>query len=231
MVGMLAGCSAVLGIDDLHPPTIHGVVRDLAADTVSNAPVVLYRDPDAQTPDATRVGSTKTSDGGKFEFPITGRLPLDGYLELADARFVRTFSHLVQPVVDHADLDVEVHTVTVVGLHMLATEAGKTQAPLRWVVVAQVVDAGGSALPGATVSAEAGDPAAPVPQICYTDPSTGFPCVAGPTRDDGKAWLFDVPEMASLTISAMDSDGHLHTTSFPVIAGPGLVFTPVPPAP
>ena len=29
---MLAGCSAVLGIDDLHPPTIHGFLRFLRAE-------------------------------------------------------------------------------------------------------------------------------------------------------------------------------------------------------
>jgi hypothetical protein len=222
---MLAGCSAVLGIDDLHPPTIRGVVRDLGADTVSNAAVVLYREP------ATRVGATTTRDGGKFEFPITGALPFDGYFDLSDPRFVRTFSHLAQLVVDHADLDVEVLTLTAAGLRMLASDAGKTQGALGWVVMAQVVDAGGSALAGATVQAEAGDPAVAVAQICYTDPSTGFPCAAGPTHDDGKAWLFDVPEMAPLSITATDSDGHLHTVSFPTVAGPGLVFTPVPPAP
>jgi hypothetical protein len=212
MVAMIAGCSAVLGIEDLHPPTIHGTVRDMAADTVSNVSVALHRDQDGIP-----IAAATTDGKGRFEFPVTERLPLDVYLELADPNFVRTFSHLTQP----AD-----------GLRMLASGAGQTQGPGRSVVIAQVVDAGGSALTGATVQAEAGVPPTSVAHICYTDPSTGFPCAPGApgaTRDDGKAWLFDVPETTKLHITAVDADGKLHEVEFAVVAEPSLVFTPVPP--
>lgn len=229
MVAMIAGCSAVLGIEDLHPPTIRGVVRDMAADTVSNVSVALYRDSGGPPIDEA------TTDGkGRFEFPVTAALPLDGYLDLADSHFVRTFSHLILPVVDHQDFDVEVQTLTADGLRMLASGAGQTQSPGRSVVIAQVVDAGGSALAGATVHAEAGQPPVDVPHICATEPSTGFPCATsatGVTGDDGKAWLFDVPENTSLTITAVDADGKSHAVTFTVVAEPSLVFTPVPPVP
>ena len=233
MLAMLAGCGTILGIDDLHPPTIHGTVRDLGADTVSNAVVVLYRDPDEQNPSSTRVDDATSDARGRFAFPIASGLPLDGYLDLADPRFVRTFSHLIQPLVEHADQDVELLTLTPAGLHMLATDVGRAQDPSRWIVLAQVVDAGGSSLAGATVQAETSSPPTAVSQICYTDPLTSSPCGTGisTTRDDGKAWLFDVPENTTLKITATDSEGKAHTVEFPVVAGPGLVFTPVPPAP
>src|SRR4051812_43243444 len=108
VVAMIAGCSAVLGIDDLHPPTIHGAVRDLAGGTVSKVSIALYRDPEAGGSDSTRIDAATTDGQGRFELPIRARLPLDGYLDLDDAPFVRTFSHLTQQVVDHSDLDVEV---------------------------------------------------------------------------------------------------------------------------
>jgi hypothetical protein len=226
VVAMLAGCSNVLGIDDLHPPTIHGIVRDIATDTVSNVAVVLHRDPDA-----TRIDEATTSARGTFDIPINETLPFDGYFDLDDPRFVRTFSHLVQPVVDHADMDVEIVTLTPPGLGLLASSAGKSQGAHRWVVIAQVFDAGGSAVTGATVQANADGTDLPASQICYANPSTGLPCGTGSTTgDDGKAWLFDVPEMAMLTITAT-ADSHVQTVSFPVEAGPGLLFTPVPPAP
>lgn len=226
---MLAGCSSVLGIDDLHPPTIHGTLRDIATDTVSNASVVLFRDPDA-TPGATptRIDGATTSARGTFQIPVNDTLPLSGYLELEDPRFVHTFSHLVLPVADHADVDVEVVTLTPAGLALLATSAGRTQGAQRWVVIAQVVDAGGSALIGATVEARDDDTGTAVSQICYANPATGLPCGTGSkTGDDGKAWLFDVLPTMSLTITATDADSHVHTVSFPVDAGPGLLFTPV----
>jgi hypothetical protein len=229
---MLAGCSAVLGIEDLHPSTVHGVVRDLAADTVPNASVVLYRDPAPGGVDSTRIDGATTDDHGAFDLAVTAALPLDGYFDLADPRFVRTFDHLSQPVVDHADLDVEILTLNAITLQKLAADAGKAQDAARWLVVAQVVDAGGSTLEGATVHAEVGEPPVAVSEICYTNLSTGAPCDTGTTtRGDGNAWLFNIPETTSLHITATDADGHAHAVSFPVIAGPGLVITPVPPMP
>jgi hypothetical protein len=224
MVAMLAGCSAALGIEDLHPPTIHGVVRDLAASNVPNVSVVLYREPDGA-----RLDEATTDGQGRFEFPIAGALPVNVYLDLADAGFVRTVNHLSQPVVDHSDVDVELLTLTTAGLRMLASDAHATQDPARSVVVAQVIVADGSAVAGATVHARAGDPGTDVPQICYTDTSVGSPCAPGATRDDGLAWLFDVPQTASLTITAMDGGGHSYVASLSVVPGPGLVFVAVRP--
>ncbi len=230
-VAMLAGCSAVLGIEDLHPPTIHGAVRDLAGGTVSKVSIVLFRDPEGGGSDSTRIDAATTDGQGRFELPIRAVLPLDGYLDLDDAPFVRTFSHLTQPVVDHADLDVEVFTLTAAGVANLASGAGKTQDPARSVVIAKIVDADGSGLPGATVHAEVGTPPTAVSQICYTNSLTGFPCATGGTGTDGLAWLFDVPETESLNITAVDANGQPHGLVFPVIAGPSLVFTQVQPAP
>lgn len=231
---MLAGCSAALGIDDLHPPTIHGVVRDLLNSTVPNVSVALYREPEGGAPGGAHLDDATTDGQGRFEFPITAALPINVYLDLGDAGFVRTVDHLTQPVVDHSDVDVELLTLTTAGLRMLASDAHETQDPARSVVIAQVIEADGSAVVGATVHAavhaRAGDPGTDVPQICYTDAS-GAPCALGTTRDDGLAWLFDVPETASLTISAADGAGHSHTASLSVVAGPGLVFTAVRPAP
>jgi hypothetical protein len=221
MVAMIAGCSAVLGIEDLRPPTIHGTVRDMTADTVSSVSIV-FRDPLGPP-----IGEATTDGKGRFEIPITAALPLTGYLDLDDPNFVHTFSHLSQPVVDHNDLDVEVLTLTAAGLRTLASDVHVTQDPARSLVIAQVVDAGGSALEGATVLATG------VSQICYTDPSTGSPCVNGATdvtRGDGKAWLFDVPATLPLKITAMDADGKPHSVMVAVGTGPSLVFTPVPPA-
>lgn len=230
-VAMLAGCSAVLGIEDLHPPTIHGAVRQIGGDNVSNVSIALYRDPEGGGTDSTLIEAATTDGQGRFELPIRVALPLDGYLDLADPHFVRTFSHLTQPVVDHADLDVEVFTLTAAGLATLASGAHVTQDPARSVVIAQIVDMYGSALPGATVQAEAGVPATPVSQICYTNSLTGFPCAPGVTGTDGLAWLFDVPETASLKITAVDAAGQPHVVEFAVVAGPSLVSTPVPPTP
>lgn len=229
MVAMIAGCSAVLGIEDLHPPTIHGTVRDVVADTVSNVLVALHRDQDG-----TSIAAATTDGKGRFDVPVTEALPLDVYLELADPRFVRTFSHLTQPVVDHADFDVEVLTLTADGLRTVASDAHQMQDPARSVVIAQVVDAGGSALTGATVQVEAGVPPTTVAHICYTEPSTGAPCGPGATNvtgDDGKAWLFDVPETTELNITAVDTGGKSYAVKFAVVAGPSFVFTPVPPVP
>jgi len=227
---MLAGCSAALGIEDLHPPTIHGVVRDLTADTVPNASVVLYRDSDTGVPGGTPLDEATTDAQGRFEFPITEPLPINVYLDLGDSRFVRTLVHVGQAVVDHTDLDVELLTLTTAGLRTLASDAHATQDPARSVVVARIVDAGGSSLAGATVYARAGDSTTDLAQVCYSDAMTGFPCAAGRTRDDGIAWLFDVPA-ASLSITAVDGDGHSHAASLSFVAGPSLVFTPVRPAP
>lgn len=233
MVAMLAGCSAALGIEDLHPPTIHGVVRDLQNSTVPNVSVALYREPDGGAPGGAHLDDATTDGQGRFEFPITAALPIDVYLDLADAGFVRTVDHLSQPVVDHSDTDVELLTLTTAGLRMLASDARATLDPARSVVVAQVIEADGSAVAGATVHAavhaQVGDPGTDVPQICYTDTSVGTPCATGTTRDDGLAWLFDVPETASLTISAMDGNGHSHSAALSVVAGPSLVFTAVRP--
>jgi len=233
VVATLAGCSTVLGIDDLHPPTIKGTVRDIATDTVSNVQVVLYRDPEPETAAPTRIDDATTNDRGTFQIPITDTLPLSGYFKLSDQRFVSTFSHLILPVVDHADVDdVEILTLTANGLGLLASGAGKTQDSRHWVVMAQVFDAGGSALPGAIVHAQADGSPVAASQICYSSPSTGLPCgTRSTTGDDGKAWLFDIPQADSLSITATDGEGHLHAVAFPVDAGPGLLFTPVLPAP
>jgi hypothetical protein len=231
MAAMLAGCSTVLGIDDLRPPTIHGTLRDVA-DLVSNASIALYRDPDGAGQNSTPIAHATTGGDGKFAFPIAKDLPLHGYLELVDPRFVHTFSHLVQPLVDGADLDIEVLTLTAAALQMIAGDAHMTQDPTRSVVIAQVVDADGGTLAGATIHAQAaGDPPMDILQICAVDPSTSLPCATGTTRSDGMAWLFDVPQTMELTITAVDGDGKSHEVAFPVVAGPSLVFTPVPPAP
>jgi hypothetical protein len=230
-VAMLAGCSAVLGIDDLHPPTIHGAVRDLAGGTVSNVSIVLYRDPEGGGSDSSRIDAATTDGQGQFELPLRATLPLNGYLDLDDAHFVRTFSHLTQPVVDHADFDVEVFTLTAAGLATLASGAQVTQDPARSVVIARIVDMDGGVLVGATVHAEVGTPPTAVPQICYTNSLTGFPCATGATGADGLAWVFDVPETESLKITAVDAEGQPQVLVFPVIAGPSLVFTPVRPGP
>jgi hypothetical protein len=231
VVAMLAGCSAVLGIEDLHPPTIHGAVRDLEGGTVSKVSIALFRDPEGGGSDSTRIDAATTDGQGKFELPIRAPLPLDGYLDLDDAPFVRTFRHLDQPVVDHADLDVEVFTLTAAGVANLASGAGKTQDPARSVVIATIVDADGSVVPGAIVQAEAGVPPTPVSQICYTNMLTRFPCATGGTGPDGLAWLFDVPETESLNVTAVGTAGHAYGLVFRVIAGPSLVSTAVPPTP
>jgi hypothetical protein len=232
VVAMLAGCSAVLGIEDLHPPTIHGAVRQIAGDNVSNVSITLYRDPEGGGTDSTPIETATTDGQGKFELPIRVALPLDGYLDLADPRFVRTFSHLTQPVVDHANLDdADVFTLTAAGLATLASGAQVTQDPARSLVIAQIVGMDGGVLVGATVHAEVGPAATPVSQICYTNSLTGFPCATGATGADGRAWLFDVPETMALTITAVDAGGQSHVLSFSVVAGPSLVFTPVQPTP
>jgi hypothetical protein len=205
-------------------------VRDLAADIVPNASVALYREPEGGAPDSTRLDAATTNGQGRFEFPVTAALPISVYLDLADSRFVRTFSHVTQPLVDHTDLDVEILTLTTAGLRRLASDAHATQDPARSVVVARVVDADGSTLAGATVHAQGGNPPTDIAQICYSDAVTGFPCAPGTTRDDGLAWLFDVPA-ASLTITAIDSAGHPHAVSLSIVAGPSFVFTPVRPGP
>jgi len=228
-VAMLAGCSAVLGIEDLHPPTIHGAVRDLAGGTVSNVSIVLYRAPEAVGSDGTRIDAATTDGQGRFELPLSAALPLIGYLDLDDAPFVRTFSHLIQPVVDHADFDVEVFTLTAAGLATLASGAQVTQDPARAVVIARIVDMDGGVLVGATVHAEVGTSATPVSQICYTNSLTNFPCATGATGPDGLAWLFDVPETDSLKITAVDAEGQPQVLVFRVIAAPSLVFTLVRP--
>lgn len=230
---MLAGCSAALGIEDLHPPTIHGTVSDRLGSNVPNVSVALYREPDGGALDGARLDEATTDGQGRFEFPIAGALPINVYLDLADAGFVRTVNHLSQPVVDHADVDVELRTLTTAGLRMLASDAHATQDPARSVVIAEVIEADGSDVVGATVHARAGDPGTDVPQICYTDPSSvDAPCAPGApgaTREGGLAWLFDVPETASLTITAMDSAGHSHVASLSIVAGPGLVYVAVQP--
>jgi hypothetical protein len=226
MMAMLAGCDAVVGIEDLHPPTIRGTVREIGNDNLPNVSVVLYRDPDGA-----RIDAATTDGQGKFEFPITEALPFDGYLDVGDPGLVRTFSHLSQPVVDHADVGLDLFTLTAAGVPMLVDDAHATQDPARSIVLAQVIDKDGGAITGATVHARVAGAPMDVPQICYTDALTPAPCAAGTTRDNGFAWLFDIPETASLTITAVDGDGHSYEVSFPIIAGPSLVFTPVRPAP
>jgi hypothetical protein len=192
---------------------------------------VLFR-----APDGVEVGHATTDSAGKFELPVTEGLPLNGYFELVDPRYVHTVSHLVTPVVDHAHReDDDILTLTPDGLRKLAADAGRTQDPAHWLVIAQVVDDQGSFLSGATVAARPDPPALPTPvEVCYSDDSpqhTGLPCGNGAATDesDPKAWLFDVPETPSLVITAMDANGGPHQVAFPIVGGPGLVFTPVPP--
>jgi hypothetical protein len=228
MAAMLAGCSTVLGIDDLHPPTIHGTLRD-NVDAVRNAPIALYRTSDGAGLDGTPIDHATTDGAGKFAFPVSAGLPLHGYLDLTDPRFVRTINHLIQPVADHADVDVEVLTLTAAAFRMLASDAGMPQDPARSIVVAQVIDADGGALSGATI--QAGDPPTAVPHMCFGDQVTSLPCATDAMHSNGLAWLFDVPETSLLKITAVDAEGKSHEVKLHIVAGPSLVFTPVPPAP
>jgi hypothetical protein len=230
IAAMLAGCSAALGIDDLHPPTIHGTLRD-ATDFVSNAPIALYRAPDGAGLDGTPIDHATTDGAGKFAFPVSEGLPLHGYLDLADPRFVRTISHLIQPVVDHADVDVEILTLTAAALRMLASDAHMNQDPARSIVVAQVIDADGGSVEVATLHAEAGEPPTNVPLICFADRATSLPCATDSMHSNGVAWLFDVPETSLLKITAVDAEGKSHEVDLHIVPGPSLVFTPVPPGP
>jgi hypothetical protein len=221
----LAGCGSILGIEDLRPPTIHGAVRDLKADTVADAMVTLFRDPDATHTNPQRIGDAMTDSAGAFTLPISDELPLDGFFELADPRFVHTFSHLVLPVVDRADPQaVQILTLTPDGLRMVAADAGRAQDAAHSLVIAQVVDAEGNPQVGATISDQPGP-------VCYSLEGVALPCHVGATTTDGLAWLFDVPEAALLTITAVDAGGKPYSASFPVLAGPGIVFTPVLPEP
>ena len=229
--GLFAGCSGVLGIEDFHTAMIRGTLRDIGPDAPVAANVVIawYRGPDATHGDATRLGETTTAHDGDFELSVTAEPPLESYLEIVDPRYVHTFSRVIQPVLVHADTYVDILTATADGLQALAGHAGETQGAQRWLVIAQVVDADGGTRPGVTVDAEVADPRGPVAQICYSDETNDLPCRAGGTGSDGRAWLFDVPATSSLSITAIDRDGS-HATSFPITAGPGVVFTPVPPS-
>ena len=220
----------MLGIEDLHPPTIRGTMRDPQADTVPNTTITLFRDPTGSDPVARRVDDTTTDKDGRFELPLT-EVPLDGYFEMTVPAYLHTFSHLIKPVVtEHEDPEEhEIITLNAQGLRRLASDISTTQDPTAWLVLAKVIDADGTPLPGATVHAEVGDPPVAVQLICYTTEDTGLPCHTGTTTSDGRAWLFNIPETSSLTITAVDAAGHPHTISFPIVAGPGVVSTPVPP--
>jgi hypothetical protein len=224
VVLLLAGCSGILGIEDLAPSTIHGTARDLLANPVEQVNIVLHLDPDG-----VRVSHAVTDDDGKFELPITAALPVTGYFEIMDPRYVHTRSHLVDFVVEHADLDVEIFTVTPDGLRSIVARAGRTQRAASWLVIAKVIDDDGGSFASATVGAQVGDPPQPVQQICYADPQTSLPCGDGSsTEADGLAFLFDVPEADSLAITAMNGPGKRVDAELPIPAGPGLLFTPVP---
>jgi hypothetical protein len=224
IVLLLAGCSGILGIDDFAPSTIHGSVRDLLANPIAQLTVVLHLDPDG-----IRVSRATTDDDGNFEMPITVALPVSGYFEIRDPRYVHTRSRLVDSVVEHADLDVELFTLTPEGLRTVVADAGKTQGPANWLVIALVIGGDEGPVVNATVGAQVGDPPQPVQQICYSNPQTSLPCGDGSsTQADGLAFLFDVPESDSLAITAMDGSGKRFDAEIPIVPGPGLVVTPIP---
>jgi len=221
---LLAGCGSVLGIEDFAPPMIKGALRDLDNDSVKNAKLVFFDD------SGTKVGETTTNDRGDYEFPLTGQLPVNGYFEVNDPRLVHTFSHLLTPALDRTENSHEIQTLSAEGLRNLVTAAEMVQGPSSWLVVGQVADDQGSSAVGAMVEAVTQNDPTRLLGLCYTKrDETGRPCGGSSTADDALAWIFDVPENATLTISAVDADGGAHSTSFPTVAGPGLIFTPVPP--
>jgi hypothetical protein len=228
LLASLPGCGSILGIDDLHPTSIKGALSALDQDNVRNAKVVFF------DRSGTKVGETTTRDDGSYELPLTGQLPVNGYFEVKDPRVVHTVSYLLTPALDRIENSHDIQTLTPEGFAELVAAAGMSQGATSWLVVAQVVDDQGSTAVGAKIlsAATEEDPTRQL-GVCYSGRSGPdlTPCGGTSTGDDAFARIFDVPDSAALTISAVDADGGSHTISFPTVGGPGLVFTPIPPAP
>ena len=212
-----AGCGDALGIEDFQPPTIRGSLHDLTSDIVPGAMVALNR------ATGQRIATAITAKDGSFTFPITEGLPLDGYLEGLSGAYVPTINQLMVPVVDHVDNFQDVLTTTAAGLQLLADDADTTLDATQWLVIAVVVDPGGSTVIGATVEAQGGGG----PKLCYTRQDNGRPCSLASTLEDGRAWLFGVAQSDLLTITARDADGHRYQGSAQTFTGSGVVVAPV----
>jgi hypothetical protein len=230
---LLAGCGGVLGIEDFKPPKIQILLRDFETGTrLPGTVVTLWRDDQGPVKEVARV---TTDADGQFDLVMTTELPLDGYFEIVDPRYLHTFSHLAQPVVDHADHSADILTTTAAGLQRVADNAGMSQTAGTWLVIAQVLDDGGQ-VAQATVHAKRDGTPIDDAKICYTkdddDDDKDVPCGRTTTGADGKAWLFDIPgDASSLVITAMDAEGKRHEVPFPLETGPGIVYTPVPVVP
>jgi hypothetical protein len=210
----------VLGIEDFQPPTIHGSLRDITSDTVPSAMLALDR------PTGERISTAVTGNDGGFSFAVTAGLPFDGYLEVLSGAYVPTISRMLVPVVDHVDTPHDVFTTTAAGLQLLADDADTTLDATQWLVIAVVVDGGGSVVPGATVEALGGD-GQPVAKLCYTRQDNGRPCSQVSTLGDGQAWLFGIAQNDLVAITARDGDGNRYEASVQTFAGSGLVLAPV----
>ena len=106
LLGLAAGCSNILGIDDPHlgsdvdagPLMFTGTVTapDVtgAAPAVNNATVALHREDGTPLLAANNGFATNAAGGFAIPIPASETLPFDGYFEITGPGYLDTFSHL-----------------------------------------------------------------------------------------------------------------------------------------
>jgi hypothetical protein len=208
-VSPLGGCGKLLGIDDLEGPRtdarppddgtpdtqngntlrITGRVQggDITAPmTVGGAVVELY-----ELPGEARVATATSLADGTYtlDAPFSGT-PINGFLAVTDGgqfNFNPTFHYLPRPLSAAAQLDLMMFDGSY--LKGLATNYGVSHDPGRPALFVQVTDAAGMPVPGVQVLTQIG----PLFPFRYN----GFFGIPDPganaTWDDGRAFLFDVP--------------------------------------
>jgi hypothetical protein len=215
----LAGCSSILGIEELDGPNNapDGGARDAAVDVMIGDRISLTGTArtldgqaegqtlaDAQLDFVSKGGvaqSTQTTASGSYNFLIpTNGQPIDGFIVVHQTAMV-TYPHTYNvPPVLTADRSFAITTFSESFIQMMSLIAGEPHDPSATFVVFQVADTNGSGVAGIILSCEAGN------RIIYGDAS-GFPTQSAvATSASGLAYIFNSQPFLG-TCTASDLQG------------------------
>ena len=211
VLAALAGCSSILGIEDLEGPSIgpnDSGPRDTGADVMVGERVSLMGTAsviELQGTGMTLAGvqldfmqpqlaqSTQTTQSGSYVFSLpTNGQPIDGFIVLHQSPTGGyPHTHVVPPVLT-GDRNFGLVTGSQNAIQMLASFAGEPHDPASTFVVFQVTGLGGSPLAGVNLACEVDT------SIVYADDS-GFPRQgAVQTGSLGLAYMFNAPPSLGL---------------------------------
>ena len=174
------------------------------ATPVSGATIAAYKTSNETTP----VATTTTDAQGNFSLTIsTGGIALDGYLKATANTYVDTYLYPPAPLT--ADFSMAaVNMLTSNTYSFLQLLCGANQTAQQGTIAAEVVDATGTVVQGATVSS---NPAAGT--YCY-DGANGLPDkMATGTGADGVGFMFSVSGNEAVTAAKTGATFKTHTVT------------------